>query len=547
MGFNYICKSDEASSLVKKKPFKVQNEKNLTDLERISAHYFMGMYYITLRNANNSNEINRKTADENKIVIEILKNYPIELSSYFLKNAYGMACDYITDKKEKLQYTLEYKEFEEKLIEIRKKRGFQFIKYRGLINIYALLAKNVEELGADSAAVYLARFVELNDQYPNDNTYPYVYNHNNTCFWHYYNRKEYEKALEYIDPLLDYFGELSDRFDLKMLYSTTGRKVECLDSLKRYEEAYFVQKEYIALMDTVQQFNFNEQMQDAEVNKQLEELLVQKKQLEVDLHRNRIQLYFAIAFFVIVILIAVFVYFRLDKVNKLYIALQNTNNQLHIANQKALEGEKAKNTFIRNICHEVRTPLNSINGFSELILNPDIPEEDKAEFSRIIFGSCSNITSMMDDLLTISQLDNGSQALSLEPLHIHEICHEQLDSLIKLQGKSTIHYIFEGDSNQDTALTNKYYFTMMISHLLTNANKFTDSGEIKISYKADTEKQKMEIRVMDTGCGISADKREWIFDRFTKSDDFSQGSGLGLYLCRLITNNMQAQDRKSVV
>ena len=82
---------------------------------------------------------------------------------------------------------------------------------------------------------------------------------------------------------------------------------------------------------------------------------------------------------------------------------------------------------------------------------------------------------------------------------------------------------------------------MMISHLLTNANKFTDSGEIKISYKADTEKQKMEIRVMDSGCGISADKREWIFDRFTKSDDFSQGSGLGLYLCRLIANNMQAQ------
>ena len=138
------------------------------------------------------------------------------------------------------------------------------------------------------------------------------------------------------------------------------------------------------------------------------------------------------------------------------------------------------------MCHEVRTPLNAINGFAELITSDGISPEEKKEFSKIIYTNCHNITSMMNDVLVIAQLDSSNEVLPL----------------------------------------------------LNNANKFTNQGSITLSYRPEEEGRIMCICVTDTGCGIPADKSEWIFERFTKNDDFIPGSGLGLYLCRLITQRL---------
>lgn len=538
----YFKQGDETSSIINRYQMLLENEKTSSDLEKISAHYFMGMYYTTLKNSFNKSEINDKIATEYKKAIHLLKQYPIEISSPFLKGSYSMICDFLQNKKEKLEYTLEYKDFEETSIDLAKKKGRKYFSYRRIIEIYALLAKNVEVLGTDSATLYYNKFVELNNRYPNESVYPYAYNHNHTSFWHYFEKKDYKKALEFCDPLINYLRSNGDnRYDWNMILSATANKIECLDSLGCYKKAFIEQKTYIALLDTVRKRNMEEKIQETETNKQLEELLVQKSELEVDLQSNKKQLYLSLAFFLIAIAIAIFVCFRLDKINRLYKTLKNTNIQLKVATKKAQEGERAKNTFIRNICHEVRTPLNAVNGFSELILNPDIPAEDKEEFSRIIFDSCRNITTMMDDLLTISLLDNDYKGLSLETIHIDTICRNELDTLIKLQKKNSIEYLLEGDPTNDLAYTNKHYFTMIISHLLRNANKFTSQGKIVLSYAILEEKQQMLITVSDTGCGIPENKKDWIFDRFTKSDDFSQGSGLGLYVCRLIAKKMKAQ------
>ncbi len=538
----YFKQGDETSNIINRYQMILEKDHTSSDIEKISAHYFMGMYYTTLKNSFNKSEINNKIANEYKKAIYLLKQYPIAIASPFLKGSYSMICDFLQNKKEKLEYTLEYKDFEETSINLAEKEGRKYFSYRRILEIYALLAKNVEVLGADSATLYYNRFVELNNRYPDENVYPYAYNHNHTSFWHYFEKKDYEKALQFSDPLINFFRTAGDnRYDWNMLLSATANKIECLDSLKRYKEAFIEQKNYIALLDTVRKQNLEEKIQETKTNKQLEELLVQKKQLEVDLQSNKKQLYFSLAFFLIAIAITIYVCFRLDKINRLYKTLKRTNFQLKIATKKAQEGERAKNTFIRNICHEVRTPLNAVNGFSELILNPDIPAEDKEEFSRIIFDSCRNITAMMDDLLTISLLDNDHKGLSLETIHIDTICRNELETLVKLQKKTGIEYRVEGDSTNDLAYTNKHYFTMIISHLLRNANKFTSRGTIILSYIALEDKQQMLIAVSDTGCGIPEGKKEWIFDRFTKSDDFSQGSGLGLYVCRLIAKKMKAQ------
>ena len=197
-----------------------------------------------------------------------------------------------------------------------------------------------------------------------------------------------------------------------------------------------------------------------------------------------------------------------------------------------------KNAFIKNICHEVRTPLNAINGFAELITNEDLDNEEKQEFSKIINTNCTLITSMMNDILIIARLDSSSEELPLEPAHIGQLCRHELDQLMLLQKKEGITYKLEGDENQDLIYTNPTYFNQIISHLLDNANKFTEQGEITLAYHPDKENNLMRITVTDSGCGIPAEKAEWVFDRFTKNDDFSQGTGLGLYLCRIIAGRL---------
>jgi len=145
---------------------------------------------------------------------------------------------------------------------------------------------------------------------------------------------------------------------------------------------------------------------------------------------------------------------------------------------------------------------------------------------------------MMNDVLVIAQLDSSNEVLPLEPVHIDLLCNHEMNQLKKSQQKPDIHYLVEGDKNNDLIYSDSNHFSIIIAHLLNNANKFTDRGSITLSYQPEDDGKTMCISITDTGCGIPADKSEWIFERFTKNDDFIPGSGLGLYLCRLITQRL---------
>ena len=80
--------------------------------------------------------------------------------------------------------------------------------------------------------------------------------------------------------------------------------------------------------------------------------------------------------------------------------------------------------------------------------------------------------------------------------------------------------------------------TRVIDNLLQNAAKFTAAGSVTLSCEKDDSKRRLRIRVADTGIGIDPDKREWVFERFAKVDPFKPGSGIGLYLCRRICQNL---------
>lgn len=210
---------------------------------------------------------------------------------------------------------------------------------------------------------------------------------------------------------------------------------------------------------------------------------------------------------------------------------------------KATESEKMKTAFLNSICHEIRTPLNSISGFSELIFDESLDTATKREFQQLIQSNSAALASLMDNILELSQLVSSDRPLSVQSTDVYGLCVEEMSVLKNTLSKPEIKCIIEGNKNDSVVQTNAFYLARVIGNLLNNAAKFTENGTITLTCNAEKEKGQLVISVADTGIGIPADKQEWVFERFTKVDDFKPGTGLGLYICRIIIQRLGGQIR----
>lgn len=212
--------------------------------------------------------------------------------------------------------------------------------------------------------------------------------------------------------------------------------------------------------------------------------------------------------------------------------------ELKILNSKAQESERMKQAFINSICHEIRTPLNAIVGFSDLIMNEDIDKELRREFPAEIQRSTVLLTSLVNNMLEVANLNVSEEKLPCEPTDIRNICIQEMERIIHKEG-----IVYQLDITEQAMIipTNVQYLTLVIEHLLSNANKFTENGQITLGYNLNESKDKIFINVTDTGCGIPKEKYDEVFNRFSKLDTFVPGNGLGLYLCRLIMKRLDGE------
>ena len=213
--------------------------------------------------------------------------------------------------------------------------------------------------------------------------------------------------------------------------------------------------------------------------------------------------------------------------------------QLKKAYDHALESDKTKSAFIRNVTHEVRTPLNIISGFAQVISDPNMvtgPEE-RAHIAEMMQKNTQLITSLVDEMLELSLNENAPEAVAKDDVVevndlLRDILQEneyKVNKAVKLQ--------FESDLSEDISLqTNEGMLKRVINLLLDNANKYTKKGSITL--KASANDEQIILTVEDTGSGIHADAAEHIFERFFKVDSFREGLGLGLPLCRTIINRL---------
>ena len=225
-------------------------------------------------------------------------------------------------------------------------------------------------------------------------------------------------------------------------------------------------------------------------------------------------------------------------------ALRQQNQVLTWERERALAADQAKSEFLANMSHEIRTPMNGVMGMAELLDGTSLTGPQRSYVS-VINRSCSSLLTIIDDILSFAKLDAGQVELDPRPFDM-KACIEDVVRLIapRLEDKGVelamryqpfLPYMLVGDAGR---------IRQVLTNLLGNAAKFTDSGHILVDVTGDVVDDRAEllVKVQDTGIGIPNEMRASIFEKFSQVDSSStrahEGTGLGLTICKTLVELM---------
>ena len=221
-------------------------------------------------------------------------------------------------------------------------------------------------------------------------------------------------------------------------------------------------------------------------------------------------------------------------------------SELKKAKIKAEQSNKLKTSFINNIAHEMRTPMNAIMGFSDLLSKENLDNSQKEDYLNIINQACLRLMEMMDNVLEISLLQNKQLSAQKNPVLLIELLTKCFDKYKVTAGLKKIPYRLELDIPEtlNCVVVDKKKLSRTLKYVLDNAVKFTSQGEV--FFFATIKDNALEMTVTDTGIGISNERQKSIFDSYSKSNQYDttelfQGLGLGLTISKAYTELMNGQ------
>ena len=213
------------------------------------------------------------------------------------------------------------------------------------------------------------------------------------------------------------------------------------------------------------------------------------------------------------------------------------------AKEKAEESDRMKSSYLGSMSHKIRTPLNSIVGFANLLTEEDVEADEKENFINIIRNDTEQVLHLIDDIISIAKIDANQLDINKKTCHANKIIDNLSDYYkvnkktenIKLNIKTML------PDGKDMLLTDGDKLNQALDGLLNNAFKFTKEGAIELGYFINPVDSKLIFYVKDTGIGIPDESRDKIFNRFYQVNPLSDGTGLGLTISNSIVKLLKGR------
>ncbi len=300
-------------------------------------------------------------------------------------------------------------------------------------------------------------------------------------------------------------------------------QAEILSRAGRWQEAFEALKKGTAETDSINSLLLSSSMQGIQ-----NELKV----YEAERHVYRLWVY-GLAFIILLLLLLIMAYVYILQMRRRHW------REMERAYQRVLESDKMKTAFIKNISHEVRTPLNIISGYAQVIADPDydVSPYERHRIAETVMDNTHRITKMVDEVLEMSLNETSGEEYKLTSVPCNDLLRRLLSDFQKTLPPTKTQFRFETSVDDDfTFNTNEGVLRRIINPLLENAEKNTEAGVVTL--RCSTDSAHLLLQVEDTGCGIPANEAEHIFERFVKLDNFKVGVGLGLPLSRTMANRL---------
>ena len=315
-------------------------------------------------------------------------------------------------------------------------------------------------------------------------------------------------------------------------YLNAGRHKEALQTALKMAEN----------MDSIEDYERKHNAAELSIifETQEKELKIAEQQAQLRYQR---MIALAIASLLLVIFLAIFIYFRHRAALKLAEKnreLERKNRELIVANARVEDSSRMKTNFIQQISHEIRTPLNILSGYTQVLTSKSMTVNDatRQEANEKIMESSNRIIGLVNKMLELS--DSNSQAViemdddvSPKKIATMAVANSGIDKVTKFRFELKI------NSNIDKQMlhTNERQAVRALELLLDNAQKFTKQGNVVLSVNETSERQ-IAFAVEDTGIGVPVYEAERIFNEFVQLDEFADGTGIGLAVARSIARRL---------
>ncbi|MCX6150379.1 MAG: response regulator [Ignavibacteriales bacterium] len=234
-----------------------------------------------------------------------------------------------------------------------------------------------------------------------------------------------------------------------------------------------------------------------------------------------------------------------QKLVELHKQLSEKAEELNIQKEKAIESSVLKSQFLANMSHELKTPLNSILGLSELILNDKSLSSANREKLVVILRNGNRLINLINDILSFSKIEAGKMQIEPEDFCFKDLIDEVESQIIPLTRNKALNFVIHNELNTSIVLNaDRKKISQILLNLLSNSVKFSDKGIIVLKSKLLNE-DKIQFEVIDSGIGISQENLQVIFEEFRQIDGSStrkyNGTGLGLAICKKFAEILEGE------